>query len=209
MLVTPARLSRAIAVLAVCGAIAMSATPAQAHGELVSSTPADGATLTELTSVRLQFSEELLEIGNSVTVTDSADAAQQLVLAYPQPNVIEAPVGAVAPGAVTIAWRSASVDGHTEEGELHVTLEAPETSPTPAVTLTETATSPDPLTSPTAAVTSVEPASGPNPWLLAALGLAIIGGAGAAIIAATRRQPGEAPGPAEEPGTDETPGAGE
>ena len=206
MLVTPARLSRAIAVLAVSGAIAMSAIPAQAHGELVSSNPTDGATVAALNSIRLEFSEELLEIGNSVAVTDSAGVVQDLVLAYPQPNVIEAPVGAVAPGAVTIAWRSASVDGHTEEGQLHVMLEATAATPGATATLTATATSPDPL--PSAAVTSVEPA-GPNPWLLATLGLVLIGGAAAAIIAATRRQPGEAPGPAGEPGTDETAGTGE
>ena len=210
MLVTPARLSRAFAILVVTGALAATANPAQAHGELVSSNPADGASLTELASVRLEFSEELLDIGNSVTVTDSSGAVQDLVLTYPQPNAIEAPVAAVAPGAVTIAWRNASVDGHSEEGELHVTVEtpvatqAPDASPSAQLTLISAAPSP----SITAVPTAVAPA-GPNPWVIAVLGLLIIGGAAAAIIAATRRQPGEAPGPSEAPGPDQTPGAGE
>ena len=121
------RRALAAAVLAAVGVGV--AIPASAHAELTASNPADGATVSELSSVRLEFSEELLDIGNSITVTDGAGASQDLAVTRTDPTVLEAPVAALAPGAITIAWRNASVDGHTEEGELHVTLAAPAVAP--------------------------------------------------------------------------------
>jgi methionine-rich copper-binding protein CopC len=197
----PTSVRRALAVAVLGAALVAVALPASAHADLVSSDPADGDTVSELTSVRLEFAEELLEIGNSITVTDGAGATQDLVLSQPQPAVLEAPIGDLTPGDITIAWRNASVDGHTEEGELHVTLEAavaepsetptetpsaePSADPSSGAVVTDVAT-PSPSASPTA-IAATE--SGPSPWLWGLLGLVVIGGAGAAIVAATRRPP--------------------
>jgi len=198
---SPTSLRRALAVAVLGAALVAVALPASAHADLVSSDPAEGATVSELTSVRLEFSEELLDIGNSITVTDGAGATQELAVSHPDPAVLEAPVGDLAAGNITIAWRNASVDGHTEEGELHVTLEAavaqpsstptaaptatPSADPSPQAVLTESA-APSPNASPTAMVAAE---SGPSPWLWGLLGLVVLGGAGAAIVAATRRPP--------------------
>ena len=186
---------RALAVTALTLAAAALALPASAHAELVSSTPEDGATVSDLTTVHLEFSEDLLEIGNSVVVTDGAGVEHDAELTFPQPNQIDAAVTDVAPGEVTIAWRNASVDGHTEEGELHVTLLAPSPSPsatpspTPTVTVTATA-SPSASPSPSPSVVPIDSGSGGTgwwAWLL--LGIAVIGGTGAALIAALRKPP--------------------
>jgi len=201
MVTMPSRpvLLRAFAATALTAAAALLALPAYAHAELVSSTPEEGATVSELTAIDLEFSEDLLEIGNSVVVTDGAGVEHDAELTFPQPNQIHAEVTGVAPGAVTIAWRNASVDGHTEEGELHVTLTAPSPSPsatpspTPTVTATVTASpeaSPSPLPTITDTVGS-DGATGVNPWILAILGVVVIGGAAAALIAAIRRTPTE------------------
>ena len=119
MPVRPA-LRRALATLTLAGAALAVALPASAHAELVDSDPADGSTVATLDTIRLEFSEELLDIGNSITVTDGSGAIQDLEVTLSEPTVLEAPVGGLAPGEITIAWRNASVDGHTEEGELHV-----------------------------------------------------------------------------------------
>lgn len=183
---------RALAAVAVAGAFVAIALPASAHAELVSSDPADGAAVTELTTIHLEFSEDLLDIGNSITVTDGAGAVHELEVTQPESNVLEAAVGEIASGEVTIAWRNASVDGHTEEGELHVTLVAASPSPSasvspsasPSAVLTEVGSAPSPSPSP-----SIEGAAstGVNPWLIGVIGLVVIGGAAAALIAATRR----------------------
>lgn len=186
-------LVRALAIAVLGSAIVAVSLPASAHAELVSSDPADGATVTELTSVHLEFSEELLEIGNSIKVTDGTGATQDLTVTLAEPTVLEAPVGALAPGDITIAWRNASVDGHTEEGELHVTLEAaaPSSSPdpTPSGILTAVGDA-TPVASPNE-IAPIDSGSGVSPWLWGILGLVVIGGAAAAIIAATRRPPTE------------------
>lgn len=186
---------RALAALVLAAAALAIALPASAHAELVSSTPEDGATLTELTSVHLEFSEDLLDIGNSITVTDGAGAHDLTVTV--EGATLDAPVSGLVPGAITIAWRNASVDGHTEEGELHVTLSAPSPSPsptpTPTVTVTATATpAPSASLTPSASPTATpvdDSGSGVSPWLWGLLGLVVIGGTGAAIVAATRRPP--------------------
>lgn len=186
---------RVLAALTVTGAIAAVAMPASAHAGLVDSDPVDGSTVTELGSIRLEFSEELLEVGNSITVTDGAGSVHDLEVTLEEPTVLEAPVGELAAGDITIEWRNASVDGHSEEGVLHVTLAPPPSvtpspsespSATPVATLTEDPNAASPTASPSVAPID---SSGPNPWLWAILGLAVIGGAAAAIFAATRRPP--------------------
>lgn len=200
-MLTSAWVRRAAALVALTGAALAVSLPAAAHAELVSSNPADGATVTELTSVHLEFSEDLLDIGNSITVTDGAGVGHELEVAHPSPAVLEAAVADLAPGTITIAWRNASVDGHTEEGELHVTLLAPSPSPsaspspTPTATVTATAVAtvtpsvaPTPSATPTASAGS---GSGVSTWVWGLLGLAVVGIAAAALIAATRRPPTE------------------
>lgn len=188
---------RVLATLTLAGASLAVALPASAHAELVSSDPADGATVDTLDTVRLEFSEELIEVGNSIVVTDGAGVEHELDVALAEPTVIEADVPEIAAGDITIAWRNASVDGHTEEGELHVTLNEP--APSPSVTPSASA-SPEPSASPSAVLVIDESASpspsatpvestGVSPWLWGILGLVVIGGAAAAIIAATRRPP--------------------
>ncbi len=188
-----ALIRRVLGVGLVAVLLAAVAAPASAHSSLLSSDPEDGATVDTLDTIRLEFSEDLLEIGNSITIVDGAGEKVKLDVTRPKDNVLKAEVPALAPGELTITWRNASVDGHTEKGEFTVTLLAPppEPSPTPSPTPSETAApSPTPVPSPSVtptAETGQDEDGGVSPWLFGALGLVVIGGAAAALIAATRR----------------------
>ncbi|MGB8020120.1 MAG: copper resistance CopC family protein [Candidatus Nanopelagicales bacterium] len=115
--------------LAVAAALllALPAGPARAHAELVSSDPADGATLeSPPDELRFTFGEELLPQGNAITAF--AVAADERV---PLPQV------AVAGNAVSVAWpqsraageyrasyRVVSADGHPISGSITFTITA-------------------------------------------------------------------------------------
>ncbi|NTU79053.1 MAG: copper resistance protein CopC [Chloroflexales bacterium] len=104
---------------------------AAAHAELVSSNPADKATLTAVpATVTLIFSEELQATGNLITVTDASgtqvdkgDTALDLNDANRSTLNVSLKSGLGA-GAYTIAWENMSSDGHAEEGTLSFTVSA-------------------------------------------------------------------------------------
>jgi methionine-rich copper-binding protein CopC len=97
------------------------AAPVRAHAELVSSTPADGASLKLAPKVvRLVFGEDLLPGGTAVTATDvAADGRVEL----PDPQVAGDTVSvrwpASAPGGqYRVAYRVVSADGHPITGSI-------------------------------------------------------------------------------------------
>lgn len=98
-----------------------------AHAELESSTPADGATLTEApTEIRLVFDGELIPNGTSLTVTDASGsvvAEGELDLDVAERNEVAAALQVTRSGTYSVAWSAASLDGHVEEGVLAFTIE--------------------------------------------------------------------------------------
>ncbi len=102
---------------------------ASAHADLVSSDPADGATLDAAPEkITLVFSEELKADGNLITVTDAAgkqvdagDTTLDLSDAKRVTLTVSLQSG-LGDGAYTIAWKNASTDGHSEEGSLAFTV---------------------------------------------------------------------------------------
>lgn len=105
--------------------------PVSAHSDLVSSTPADGATVaTAPARVTLVFSEELKAEGNLITVTDAGGAqvdAGDTALDTSDPKRVTVTVSlkrGLGNGVYMVAWKNASVDGHAEEGTLSFTVGA-------------------------------------------------------------------------------------
>lgn len=180
------------------------ASPASAHDELVSTDPADGASLEEApAAVTLTFSEEVVQLGTAVVVTDAAG-----VKLADGPLVVDGAVitRAITPptvaGEVRVSYRVVSSDGHPVTGKLTFTVASvPVVSPSATAEPTESASAtPEPSessasASPTSSA-SVEP--GPStspvssestggsalPWVLGGLALLVLA---AAAVAASRR----------------------
>ncbi|WP_420111128.1 copper resistance CopC family protein [Pseudactinotalea sp.] len=101
---------------------------AQAHSELVSSTPSDGGTTSEIpTEIVLEFNENIQEIGNEIVVVDPEGtpvADGEMVVDGP---VVTQPISTGAAGEYTVTWRVVSADGHPISGEFTYELQAPTT----------------------------------------------------------------------------------
>ncbi|SKC56875.1 copper resistance CopC family protein [Krasilnikoviella flava] len=136
------------------------AQPASAHDRLLSSDPADGASVDGApTEIALVFSAEVLEAGAQVAVTtpDGTVAAQVSV----DGDEATATLPDDLPGGDwDVSWRVVSSDGHPIEGELAfrvagVATPSPSPSPTSSPTPSPSASpTPSATTSPDAAATA-------------------------------------------------------
>lgn len=101
---------------------------AHAHSELVSSSPSDGDSTSEIPAeIVLEFNENIQEIGNEIVVVDPEGtpvADGEMVVDGP---VVTQPIGAGAAGEYTVTWRVVSADGHPISGEFSYTLRVPYT----------------------------------------------------------------------------------
>lgn len=127
----------ALAAAPVAGLSLVTAPAAVAHDQLVSSTPADGTTVTApLAAVELVFNNAIPGEFTQVAVTDAAGAS--FVDGAPQTvgDTVTQPVTQLPDGAYTIAYRVVSSDGHPIEGTIAFTVTgaAPVETPTPAAT---------------------------------------------------------------------------
>lgn len=113
-------MSKIFAVLAAVVGL-MFATSAFAHSALKSSTPADGATVTDVKTLLLTFSAELRLVtvkitGNgvdeSLPVDRDAAPATSYSLALPK----------LPAGTVDVKWTAAAPDGHVMTGSLSFTV---------------------------------------------------------------------------------------
>jgi methionine-rich copper-binding protein CopC len=172
------------------------APPASAHYELVAANPEDGATVTELTVLELEFSGPMLDVGTEIIATDSSGAATPLMTSQPEPTLVEATFPELPAGNVEIAWRVVAEDGHPIEGTLAVTYAPPAPSDTPSAPAEPTA-EPSLIAAPIIAEPSPSPSSAEpgssslSPWIFAIAGLALVGAGVAVIINAVRRRPGD------------------
>jgi copper resistance protein C len=182
------------------------ASPASAHDELVSTLPADGASVADApTEVSLTFGEEAQKLGTSVVVIDAA--GKRLgdgPVVVDGPLVTQAITPPTVAGKVRVAYRVVSVDGHPVTGTFSFTVSAvsspsqsasespsdpasaspsPSASPTTAepTGTTTGATEPSPSTTPA----SSSDGGSALPWVLG--GLAVLALIAAAV--ATRRRP--------------------
>ena len=197
-----------LALAAVVPAVSL-APPASAHDQVVSTSPADGASVAALTKVSVSFSEPVLDVAsaNRIVVTGpdgavsgeltTADKVITYTFASPLPG-----------GAYRVQWRAASSDGHPVSGTFSFTVKAAATTPpmstataagTPTASASVTATplATTPATTQATTAPADQPASSSSswgPWLLGALVLAALA-ATALIVSAKRRAGDEGPQP--------------
>ncbi|GAB3095085.1 copper resistance CopC family protein [Isoptericola nanjingensis] len=211
----PARRRRVLAVLlaaAVTPALAVAvAQPASAHDRLLSSDPADGATVDEVpTQLTLVFSADVLAAGAQVAVT-TADGTVPAEVTVDGDEAVAALPDDLPGGDWDVSWRVVSSDGHPIEGELAFTVDAappsPSASPTASPTASPSATPSSTLSSPTSsgdatASSGHEHDGGGTPgvdldadgeagwataWLFPVAVLAVVGVAAAVLLQRRRR----------------------
>jgi copper transport protein len=93
--------------------------PASAHAELVSASPAPGASVTQAPAVVVRFSEALNPSLSTITVTGTAgDATSGPTAVLPgNGRVMRRPLALLRPGRYVVRWTSVSSDdGHTLSG---------------------------------------------------------------------------------------------
>lgn len=169
-------------------AILMAVSPAQAHAELESSDPADGATLaTAPATLTFIFGEEILPEGNAVTLTDVAAASRLEVgpVEVDGDTVTVAWPASSPAGEFRAAYRVVSADGHPIDGTItFVVQEAVGAgAASPAASASPEASAAGPEASAEAAAVSATPPieddadAGELVWALG-IGLVVLVGAG-------------------------------
>lgn len=128
---SPKKIALAATVLLAAGGVFAVSAPASAHNFIVSTTPADGETLTTLPErFEITTNDDLLDVTGEATafafeVTDAAGLhyGDGCIAIEGATMSTDAALGAA--GAYTISYQLVSADGHTVEGELAFTW-APE-----------------------------------------------------------------------------------
>jgi len=94
------------------------APTANAHSDLVGTTPADGAVIADApASITLQFNEEPLDSMVDVVITDAAGAVVAMDAAEAAGTEVLVPwPGSLGAGDYTVAYRVVSADGHPVTG---------------------------------------------------------------------------------------------
>jgi hypothetical protein len=174
-----AALLAAAASIAVPAVLALTAAPAQAHNELLSSSPAERAQLTALPRVvELTFAETADPRFVKIAATGPDGRSVAAGTPTVSGTVVRQPLSpGAASGAYTVAYRVVSKDGHPVQGSVTftATLAAGSTSPTASPSSTEPGVGT--ADQPTRKVAKVEKDS--RGWLLYLVGslgtLALIG----------------------------------
>lgn len=111
-------LAGTVVVVAAMTAALGGATAASAHDSLVSSSPAEGDTVSSLSEVRLDFSANLLgtDGGNIVIVVGPDGRHYESECAALAGPTLTLPVALGAPGDYSVEWRAVSSDGHPVSG---------------------------------------------------------------------------------------------
>lgn len=166
----PGRLAVGLAVLAAAVLISTGplATPAQAHDQLVETSPEEGQVVEEVPAeIMLRFTQPVIDLSARVLVRDATDEVVVDVEATVDRDVVTAPLPAdLADGTYTVSWRVVSADGHPIQGAYDFHVREP------------TAPSAEPTSGPLPIATGrPAPAAGPPSGLL-------LGGAALVLVAA-------------------------
>lgn len=144
---TPGRLSaRRTIGTALCAVLSVgllwgSAAPASAHDQLVSTEPADGATVASAPStVTATFNSDLIDLSQDMIVTTpDGTRLTGLDVTVSGPQVSAQLPDDLGPGDYTVAWRVVSSDGHPIEGRYGFTVAGGGPAPTRSAPVVATA----------------------------------------------------------------------
>lgn len=167
-----------IALLVLPVTLFIAAPAASAHDRLVSSTPADGSTVSFPKEITLTFNESVASVG-AVIVVKSGDQEWQNGIPKVDGRTVTQQLRTGPAGSYTVAWRVTSADGHPISGQFTFTGTTPSTSSAASSTTTSGTVVglPGAVTSP-GLPTQQKPTDGTNnaPFLivLGALGVLIV-----------------------------------
>jgi methionine-rich copper-binding protein CopC len=195
-------------ILAAALAVALLPGVVLGHADLVTPSPADKSTATELvTVVSGVFSEAMKPDGSSLNVKDATGATVATGTVDPADatRMVATPSAALGSGAYTVEWTSVATDGHVARGTWGFKVAiAPTPSPTAVATAAPNAApTAQPTAAPTASASAPAPSAGPTPAPSAGGGTSgsggdvvlpiivalIILGAGAAYLLTRRNRP--------------------
>ena len=178
-------------------AVFASGTVANAHDELIGSTPEHGSTVTEAPSeITLNFSGTLqtLADGGGTVVVISSEAGEQIENTFEVKgrDVAITPATELIDGQYTVASRVISSDGHPIEKSVSFTVQTGTAAEPTASEASETAASQPAADSTDGAVQSTptqesDPAAGINPVWWIVIGVAVAGAAIAVLVNFSRR----------------------
>jgi methionine-rich copper-binding protein CopC len=173
-------------------AVLMIAAPASAHDEVVSSTPASGATVTTAPDqVVITFSNNLLSLadnsGTAMTVVDSAGADWVAGAPVVAADAVTVPLKPGMPnGAYDVTWKVVSSDGHPTSGEYTFTVAATEPAP---VSSTAPSATDSPSATPSQIPAPAPSQTSPLQWpLLIGLGVVLLIAIILVIVFAARKK---------------------
>jgi len=181
----------ATAALLGAGALLLAPTAAQAHSEIIGSTPAENATLDAVpTQVALEFNDDVQQEGGAITVTGTDGARYDIDNTF-KTSGTEATVDLsdiTANGRYTVAYRVVSGDGHVVQGDYAFRVQGITTddSPSPTPSASDTSSPAAIVTPSTTPASQEEDGGGSVIWVLGlgAIGIALIA---AMISVFTRR----------------------
>jgi hypothetical protein len=108
------------------GAALMMAADAQAHAHLVSSTPADGATVAAPKQLVLKFSEKLQPKFSTahlmMPAMNNMQTPVKTAVAKDGATMIVTPTQPLAAGAYALHWQAVAADTHKKEGTVSFTV---------------------------------------------------------------------------------------
>ncbi|WP_300064396.1 copper resistance protein CopC [uncultured Roseobacter sp.] len=102
--------------------LALTATLAFAHSENQGTTPADGATVTEVPELSMRFDDPMLIITVTLTSPDGTVDIERETGMEPGLEFRAAPATPLAPGNYTFGWRGMASDGHPMQGSFSFTV---------------------------------------------------------------------------------------
>ncbi|MFB6627171.1 copper resistance protein CopC [Streptomyces sp. NPDC056374] len=159
------------------------APPAAAHTDLVSSSPARGASLDRPpTAIRLTFSDEMTERYAKVALTAPDGSAADVAGLDVSGRTATLPVEpGLAAGTYTVGYRVVSADGHPVAGSFAFTVERPGPTPTSSPRAPSSAPAP-PSARPPSSPRESSPSKFPAVAALSVLGAAVVVSAGAVVV---------------------------
>ena len=103
-------------------AVALAPTLAFAHSKSETTTPADGATVTEVPELSMRFDDPMRIISVTLTSPDGDVEIERETGMDPATEFRALPMEELAPGSYRFDWRGMASDGHPMQGSFSFTV---------------------------------------------------------------------------------------
>ena len=113
---------RMIRAAALAAPLLLAAFEAQAHAHLVTSAPAENATVASPQALSLEFSEKLEGKFSGADLMKADGTAVPLKSKVGAKSITATPGAALAPGAYMVMWHAVAADGHKSTGQYGFTV---------------------------------------------------------------------------------------